>query len=125
MFGAITATAERLASTAAGGRLGALAGVRPGSASPRPYSLQTLIDGLEDPFPLLGGPPRSTEQSTVWTLRNKLIRLGRSGMLDWTSTARTPELPVDELLVEGRLSILDVSETDDTSRNIAISYLLQ
>ena len=58
-------------------------------------------------------------------LRAKLIRLGRYNMLDWNANKDTQELPVDELLVDGRLSVLDVSETDDRSRNIAIAYTLQ
>ena len=125
MFGTITASAERAAAGAGPGRMGALAGRRATAQQARAYSLQTLIDGLEDPYPLFAAPPRGTELSTVWTLRSKLIRLGRSGMLDWNATAGVPELPVDDLLVGGRLSVLDVSETDDTSRNIAISYVLQ
>jgi DNA helicase HerA-like ATPase len=32
---------------------------------------------------------------------------------------------VDELLAGGRVSVLEVSETDDRSRNIAIAYVLQ
>ena len=60
------------------------------------------------------------------TLRNKLFyTLGHSGMLDWTSTESTPYLHVNELLVGGRVSVFDVSETDDRSRNIAIAYILQ
>jgi DNA helicase HerA-like ATPase len=46
-------------------------------------------------------------------------------MLDWNETKEIPELPVDEFLVGGRLSVLDVSETDDRSRNLAIAYVLQ
>jgi DNA helicase HerA-like ATPase len=46
-------------------------------------------------------------------------------MLDWTSTETTPYLDVNDLLVPGRVSIFDVSETDDRSRNIAIAYILQ
>ncbi len=66
------------------------------------------------------------EKSTAFTLRNKLFyTLGRSGMLDWTPTENTAYLPVNELLVGGRISVLDVSETDDRSRNIAIAYILQ
>jgi uncharacterized protein len=66
------------------------------------------------------------EKSTAFTLRNKLFyTLGRSGMLDWTPTETTAYLPVNELLVGGRISVLDVSETDDRSRNIAIAYILQ
>jgi DNA helicase HerA-like ATPase len=34
-------------------------------------------------------------------------------------------LDINELLVGGRVSIFDVSETDDRSRNIAIAYILQ
>jgi DNA helicase HerA-like ATPase len=66
------------------------------------------------------------EKSTANTLRNKLFyTLGRSGMLDWTPTERTPYLPVEELMAAGRVSVFDVSETDDRSRNIAIAYILQ
>jgi DNA helicase HerA-like ATPase len=66
------------------------------------------------------------EKSTAFTLRNKLFyTLGRSGMLDWTPTENTAYLPVNDLLVGGRISVLDVSETDDRSRNIAIAYILQ
>ena len=66
------------------------------------------------------------EKSTANTLRNKLFyTLGRSGMLDWTPTETTPYLPINELMVSGRVSVLDVSETDDRSRNIAIAFVLQ
>jgi DNA helicase HerA-like ATPase len=92
-----------------------------------PYTLQNLIDGLDEDtdYPLLRGTPRGHEVSTAAVLRGKLIHLGRSGMLDWNATERVPYLPIDELLVPGRLSVLDVSETDDRSRNIAISFVLQ
>jgi len=46
-------------------------------------------------------------------------------MLDWHPTAGTKYLDVDELLVGKRLSVFDVSETNDTARNIAIAFLLQ
>jgi len=46
-------------------------------------------------------------------------------VLDWNATQHIPELPVDDLLVPGRLSVLDVAEADDRSRNIAIAYMLQ
>ena len=42
-------------------------------------------------------------------------------MLDWNANNGIPYLPVESLLVSGRLSVLDVSETDDSSRNIAIA----
>lgn len=123
MFGTITDNARRRRA-AGGGRRGPLAGAAARNAAP--YTLQDLIDGLDEAknYPLapnLGG----VERSTAAALRSKLISLGRSGMLDWTATAQIPTLPVDELLVGGRLSVLDVSETDDRSRNIAIAYLLQ
>jgi uncharacterized protein len=131
MFTQVTANARRTtgasaATTAA--RTGPLAG--PGAVPPtpaaRPYTLQSLIDGLVDPnVPLLGRPPQQTELPTAATLRSKLISLGMSGVLDWNATRATPELPIDDLLVGGRLSVLDVSETDDRSRSIAISYVLQ
>jgi hypothetical protein len=54
-----------------------------------------------------------------------MIGLGLSGVLDWGATNRYNYLPIGELLVPGRLSVLDVSETDDRSRNICIAYVLQ
>jgi DNA helicase HerA-like ATPase len=89
----------------------------------RPFTLQTIIDGLGNGGSLL--PKEQFRISTAITLRSKLIRLGTSHMLDWNKNSATPELPIDELLVGGRLSVLDVSETDDRSRNIAIAYTLQ
>jgi len=94
----------------------------------RPYTLQDLIDVLRAHEAGEGDSslvPPSTHSSTPPTLRSKLIRLGMSQMLDWNGTRDTDELPVDDLLVGGRLSVLDVSETDDRSRNIAIAYALQ
>ncbi len=121
VFAMVTAQAERLYSTE--------------DSSPdevqRPYNLQQLLDGLMV-SPTANGPsvrllPMANEQdvSTAGVLRSKLLHLGRSGMLDWKPTAQVPELPIDELLVGGRLSVLDISETDDRSRNLAIAYVLQ
>jgi uncharacterized protein len=89
-----------------------------------PYTLADLIDVLTNSAFYIH--LNDTEKSTATTLRNKLFyTLGRSGMLDWTHTEGTPYLPVNELLVGGRVSVLDVSETDDRSRNIAIAYILE
>ena len=91
---------------------------------PYPYTLEDLIGVLSNSafYTRLS----DIEKSTAFTLRNKLFyTLGRSGMLDWTPTENTAYLPVNELLVGGRISVLDVSETDDRSRNIAIAYILQ
>ena len=101
-------------------RTGVLSSQTSGSQR-RNFTLQDLIDGLTNGNLV----PQSTPDVTVNTLRSKLIRLGRSQMLDWNATSRTAELPIDDLLYGGRLSILDVSETDDRSRNIAIAYILQ
>lgn len=93
-----------------------------------PYTLQDLIEGLtpdtDGKFPLYPNMP-SQEKPTAFTLLGKLYRIGRSGMLDWKKTSAVTELPIKNLLVGGRLSVLDVSETDDRSRNIAIAYVLQ
>lgn len=130
MFGAVTAAAVaqgRSSASGAAGRRGTLA--QGATAAPaRAYSLGDLIDGLtEDANGAIPFLPRisSTEKPTASTLRAKLISLGRSQMLDWNGTASVAELPILDLLVGGRLSILDVSETDDRSRNIAIAYTLQ
>jgi len=87
------------------------------------YTLQTLINELGDDKSTV--IPKGTHSSTIPTLRSKLIKLGLSQMLDWDKTESISELPISDLLVGGRLSILDVSETDDRSRNIAIAYILQ
>ena len=89
-----------------------------------PYTLENLIGVLSNSafYTRLS----EIEKSTANTLRNKLFyTLGRSGMLDWTPTETTPYLPINELMVGGRVSVLDVSETDDRSRNIAIAFILQ
>jgi DNA helicase HerA-like ATPase len=89
-----------------------------------PYTLADLIDVLTNSAFYLR--LNDMEKGTAHTLRNKLFyTLGRSGMLDWTPTESTPYLDVNELLVGGRVSVFDVSETDDRSRNIAIAYILQ
>jgi DNA helicase HerA-like ATPase len=129
MWGAITGQARRNAERASRpGRMGVLASPAPPPPA-RPYDLSDLIDGLQED-PATGGMslvPKilSTEKATASTLRNKLYKLGRSEMLDWRPTRNTPYLDVDELLVERRLSVFDVSETNDSARNIAISFLLQ
>jgi hypothetical protein len=90
----------------------------------RNYNLQTLINGLADGKNFI---PQNTgaQQITIDTLRSKLKWIGRSQMLDWDENRMTPELPTMELMSGGRLSVMDVSETDDRSRNIAIAYTLQ
>lgn len=87
------------------------------------FTLQNIIDNLEDNAFIQTIQP--VERTTASTLRSKLISIGRSGMLDWNSTNATAYLPIQEMLVGKRLSVLDVSETDDRSRNIAIAYVLQ
>ena len=104
-----------------GSRMGSLSAQ--GDTKERTFTLQTLIDGLDNGGSLL--PKDDFRISTAKTLRSKLIRLGTSHMLDWNKNSATPELPISELLVGGRLSVLDVSETGDSSRNIAIAYTLQ
>ena len=125
VFGMVMAQAERLHSTDAPSPYAA-------SQPQRPYNLQHLIDGLIESSSMSGSPtvrllPMANAQdvSTASMLRSKLLHLGRSNMLDWKATSTVPELPLPDLLAGGRLSILDVSETDDRSRNIAIAYVLQ
>ncbi len=98
----------------------------------RIFDLQDLVNGLIE-TPSMNGPPNvrllpmagQQDIETASLLRSKLLHLGRSQMLDWRETDHVAELPVDEVMVGGRLSVLDVSETDDRSRNIAITYVLQ
>jgi DNA helicase HerA-like ATPase len=104
-------------------RLGAVAGHQT-QTPPYPYTLADLIDVLTNSAFYIH--LNEIERSIANTLRNKLFyTLGHSGMLDWTRTESTPYLPINELLVGGRVSVLDVSETDDRSRNIAIAYILE
>lgn len=103
-------------------RLGSLASSSCGNqGNAKCFTLQTLIDGLTSNPPLIPGQ----REDVMGALRSKLYRLGTSQMLDWNATSGTNDLPVDDLLVEGKLSVLDVSETDDRSRNIAIAHTLQ
>lgn len=106
----------------AGSRRGALDVNQTTNNTNRLFTLQTLIDGLQPGGDLV---PQGIIDITINTLRSKLIRLGMSHILDWNATISTNELPVDDLLVKSRLSVLDVSETGDRSRNIAIAYTLQ
>jgi uncharacterized protein len=128
MLGTALANAARMFPRAGAGRRGVLAGQAPVGAVAPAYTLQQLIDGLTEnqqgQVQLVPGI-RDFEKPTASVLRAKLFGLGRSGMLDWDQTAHVGALPIDDLLVPGRLSVLDVSETDDRSRNIAIAYTLQ
>jgi len=124
---AARAAGRQQAGAQGSGRLGVLGQAQGRQQGARPFNLQTLIDGLltdQAGRCQLLGQLQSPEAVAAHFLRNKLIGLGRSGVLDWNATSAVPELPVDQLLVGGRLSVLDVSETPDRSRNIAISYLL-
>ncbi len=98
-----------------------------GARSARPYTLQDLIDGLQESNQSVPLIPRirAEDLPTAASLRAKLVHLGRSDVLDWNATEDVPEVPIDELIVGGRLSVLDVAEADDRSRNIAIAYTLQ
>jgi len=142
MWGTVTSQARRRAETepqrSRMGILGSAPGWPPptaagpsdtGAARRRPYTLSTLIDGLTEGEsgapPLLSPKLSQAEKSTASTLRNKLFALARSDVLDWGRTTSVPYLAVDDLLVPRRLSVLDVSETNDTARNIAIAFLLQ
>ena len=126
MFGAATKQAasrnEYLARQQAGpvGRAG-------GGGPQRLYSLQDLIDGLQESNQSVPLIPRIRPEDlpTAAALRAKLVHLGRSDVLDWNATATVAELPVDDLLEGGRLSVIDVSDADDRSRNVAIAYTLQ
>jgi DNA helicase HerA-like ATPase len=107
-------------------RMGVLAGAVAGATPPPAYdfALQDMIDHLKEDNRFVSSRPQ-IEKATAHTLCSKLITLGMSHVLDWNKTKGVNYLPVRDLLTPGRLSVLDVSETDDRSRNICISYLLQ
>jgi DNA helicase HerA-like ATPase len=123
MFERVVEEAQRrnTSTTGASSRLGSLGTGT--STTTQPYTLQHLINVLNDQTFITN--LTNTERGTASTLKNKLISFGRSGMLDWNANNGIPYLPVESLLVSGRLSVLDVSGTDDSSRNIAIAYILQ
>lgn len=123
MFERVVEEAQRrnTSTTGTSNRLGSLGTGT--STTTQPYTLQHLVNVLNDQTFITS--LANTERGTASTLRNKLISFGRSGMLDWNANNDIPYLPVESLLVSGRLSVLDVSETDDSSRNIAIAYILQ
>lgn len=109
------------------GNLGALVENRNLMPTEVTYTLQDLIDvlgydekRLKDNLKL-----KSNEITSAFTLRKKLINFGRSGMLDWNQNKGIGYINANDLLISERLSVLDVSETDDRSRNIAIAYILQ
>ncbi len=125
VFGMVTTQAARLHSS---DEPSPYAGGHPA----RPYNLQHLIDGLMESSSMSGSRtvrllPMAHENdvATAGVLRSKLLHLERSNMLDGKDTTTVQELPINELLSGGRLSVLDVSETDDRSRNLAIAYVLQ
>lgn len=123
MFDRVVEHVKRSLSQARPQRMGALSSTQ--QLPLEDYTLQHLIDALADQSQFSNNLTQ-VERGTANTLRNKLIyTLGRSGMLDWNATNTIPYLPVNDMLVGGRLSVLDVSETDDRSRNIGIAYVLQ
>jgi len=91
------------------------------------FTLQHVVDALDEGKDYPGGiKPRTTQEAgTAHVLRQKMIGLGLSGVLDWNATRSFDYLPIRELLAPGRLSVLDVSETGDRSRNTCIAYVLQ
>jgi len=97
-----------------------------------PFTLQHLVDGLMEGAGVGDRPTirllplaRPHDVPAASQLRSKLLHLARTGLLDVNDTAHVPALPIDDLLVGGRLSVLDVSETDDRGRNLAIAHVLQ
>lgn len=93
----------------------------------RPYNLQDLIDGLQESNQAVSLLPRIRQEDlpTAASLRTKLSHLAESGVVDSKAAEGSPELPIEDMLVGGRLTVVDVSESDDQSRNITIAYTLQ
>jgi uncharacterized protein len=126
MFLQLVSCAQKRARQAGASRQGPFAAGGQQAPARGPYTLQDLIDGLDEDnnYPLLDKKPAPHEHSTASALRSKLISLGMSRMLDWKATSKVAQLPTLDLLVGGRLSVVDVSETDDRARGIAIAYIL-
>ena len=123
MFDGLTSelSSEPRPSTSQNSNLGALAGdSRRNSQVQYPYTFESLINRLSS-----NRPSNDYQRSTATTLISKLLKFGRSRMLDCGENRAINYLPINDLLVGGRLSVIDVSETNDRSRNIAIAYILQ
>lgn len=59
-------------------------------------------------------------------LYTKLMLAQRSGMLDAHQAGEIfDKIPVDNIIVPGRITVIDVSESSDTVRNITIAHLLK
>ncbi len=135
MFGKVSEKATRDNASSGRGSQGNMGNFAPPSttqpSTAKNYTLQDMIDYLDEGSNGTANPKYqslrlgTTETSPAFTLKWKLIGLGRSGMLDWNKNNATNYLPIQEITKAGRLSVIDVSETDDRSRNIAISYVLQ
>ena len=95
--------------------MGALAGRGTGNPQIAAFTLQDLVDALDEDqgYPGFSPAPKAVEANTAHALRAKLRGLGSSGVLDWNATNQTDYLPLNNLLAPSRLSVLDVSETDD------------
>ncbi len=88
----------------------------------QPYTLKTVVEKLGKQLegqaenPTL--PDAISEASS--SLYAKLVAIEKLGIMD----ADFPEINVGEIIVPGRVSIIDLSESTDSLRNVVIAYYL-
>ncbi len=88
----------------------------------QPYTLKTIVEKLGKQLegqaenPSL--PDAIAEASS--SLYVKLVAIEKLGIMD----ADYPEIDVGEILVPGRVSVIDLSESTDSLRNVVIAYYL-
>ncbi len=84
------------------------------------YSLEDLIQAVADVW--LDDRRQATTRDI---LLNRLELLARTGLFDDQANRRVDPLDVDELVAPGRVTVVDVSDLNDRTRNLTLGYLLQ
>ena len=87
---------------------------------PDGYSLEELIAAVTGVW-LDDGRQGSTRE----ILLNRLELLARTGLFDDRTNRQVVPLDVDELVAPGRVTVIDVSDLNDRTRNLTLGYVLQ
>ncbi|RLE77817.1 MAG: hypothetical protein DRJ52_11020, partial [Thermoprotei archaeon] len=85
----------------------------------RGFTLRELIERVEQLAEQAKVRRQTYDATSYEAIASKLERLEATGLFD-----KDRILSVDELLVPGRVSVIDVSDASDTVKNIVISWLL-
>ncbi len=87
-----------------------------------PYTLRTVVDRLGKQLEGQMDKPTLPENiaDATMSLYTKLATLEKLGTMD----AELPEIEVKEIMVPGRVSVIDLSGSTDAVRNVVIAYQL-